>query len=148
MTCHFFHLNQVDDNTRTECRRVKKASLTLRVEVVSSLEVKAWHSQCESSSYFCGLLVLSDLPRQPTSAVTISAQRDGVGGTSARSCDVPLAHSCVRLSSRVVEPPHCLDTLLTWLCSQILDPPHCLQLHLCGCVRRCSTPGKACTRVF
>jgi hypothetical protein len=71
-----------------------------------------------------------------------------VGGTSARSCDVPLAHSCVRLSSRVVESPHCLDTLLTWLCSQILDPPHCLQLHLCGCVRRCSTPGKAYTRVF
>lgn len=49
VTCHLFHLNQVDDNTRTECRRVKKESLTLRVQVVSSLEVKAWHSQYESA---------------------------------------------------------------------------------------------------
>ena len=49
VTCHLFHVNQVDDNKRTECKRVNKESLTLRVELVSILESKAWHLQCESA---------------------------------------------------------------------------------------------------
>ena len=49
VNCHLFHINQVDDNKRTEGKRVNRKSLTLRVALVSILESKAWHLQCESA---------------------------------------------------------------------------------------------------